>query len=410
MEEINNSNNNDLDDCHVSQTKSLIIDKNYKKLNNKKYNSKEYSNQKKLVNTLASINDIRKKQRQIKQCFLDITNTKKKKEKNILKNKIRTFHQIENEEKENITQVIYKSELKTKRYDNKTKNIKHNKIKIEKINLDTAKKSNFIINRHPHKEPSENNKNKKLIIEESNINNKYLLNFYNSPNKNTISVKDFNKTFYDKNLLNKVKTNLEYIKLINPSTSIKNENTNHNNRYNISENTLNKNINKNSIELKKDKNKSTKISFKNTKRFYAHLEIFISLYLKRIFKCFIKIIKHYERPNIFINNIEQLRNERPNINNYGPIFNVNNAHCSLYYSINVNQNKLYNTIFDNRNIYSIANNTINPIIESSENTKNPQMRINNCNFISPENHITVEFCLILQIINFNFFSKKQTKI
>ena len=384
MEEINKYDKNNLYNSLTNPKKNLFIEKY------NRYDHKDISNNKKPIelNTITSYNDIRKKQRQIKQCFLDISNTKLKKEKNLQKKKIRIFKGIENDEKENISKNISKdinkSEIKTIKYDNKTKNIEINKIKIGNINLDTAANTKSITKRDFYKNPYEN-KNKNKIIEEPNIINKYISNFYNSKKQKITSFKGFNKAFYDKDLLNKENYNVEHFKLINPYNinRLLNENY-YNNRYTISEKILYNNTNNNSIE-------KTKISFKNIKSFYAHLEIFLSLYLKRKFKYFIKIVKKYEKSNIN-NNVEQFTNERTNINNYGPIFNLNNSHCSLYYSININENKLYNTIIDNRNISSITNNNniipLNKNVEI-ENNKKLQSGRNNSNSISIRHNINI---------------------
>ena len=86
------------------------------------------------------------------------------------------------------------------------------------------------------------------------------------------------------------------------------------------------------------------------------------------------------------------------MNNYRPIVNVNNAHCSLYCSINLNQDKLFNSLFDNRNIYNIENNTFTPLIKSNEIKNIKQFNkdgINNINkrnrllFVSPEYDTTL---------------------
>ena len=68
------------------------------------------------------------------------------------------------------------------------------------------------------------------------------------------------------------------------------------------------------------------------KMFYAHLELLISLYLKRNYNYFIQQIKNYGKMKVSENNLN-LYNTTNNQNQ--PIINLNNAHCSLYYSINM---------------------------------------------------------------------------
>ena len=334
------------------------------------------------------------------------------KEKNLLKKRIKIFKGIESDRKENIFTDINKSEIKTNECDNKSKIIKVNKMKLEKINLDIDIDSNSMTNRNFYKKPYQNDKINKLTIEAPNNIKKYISNFYNLKKPKVISIRGFNKTFYNKDLLlNKENSNLQYkqykqlIKINNCSSD-----KIYNYRYNYSENAFNICTNKNPFEINKVKNNSSKISFKNIKSFYAHLEIFISLYLKRIFKNFIKKIKNNEKSNI-INNIENLHNPKTNINNFGPIFNVNNAHCSLYYSINVNQNKLFNTISDDSNEYynnNTFNSTINPLTKSIEIGKNrkPLIAINSCNFIGPKHKININSNND-EINNKNIYSKKK---
>ena len=398
MEEKNNLTNNDFLTSRTTIKKNILTDKNNKKPDIKKYNSKQntISNKKLEQNKMTPINDSKRKQKQIKQCFLDITNTKEKKEKEIQNEEIKPFNEKEkeNEEKQNISKDGNKSELKTNKY---TKNIKVNKIKIEKINLENAIKTNSNTNRDFYKRPIDNNKNINLNLEQPNIINKYISDFYNSKkSKILLSVKDFNKTNFDKDsLTNNDFLNSDYnnINLINQFNK---NNLQYENSYrysNFSSNTYNNNA----IEINQVPYNSSKISFKDIKSFYAHLEIFISLYLKRILKYFIEKIKKYEKPKININ-INQIQRDGTDMNNYRPIVNVNNAHCSLYCSINLNQDKLFNSLFDNRNIYNIENNTFTPLIKSNEIKNIKQFNkdgINNNNkrnrllFVSPEYDTTL---------------------
>jgi hypothetical protein len=123
-------------------------------------------------------------------------------------------------------------------------------------------------------------------------------------------------------------------------------------------------------------------SYKNIKTFCAHLEIFVCLYLKRIFKLFLhNIIYNVQKPKY--NNNKELNNSR-NIkgNNEANISNVNNAYCSLFDSINSKQDKEFNTIIDNQNKHFKENNSFTPITKRSiiENMKQmTKEKINNIN-------------------------------
>ena len=364
MEQKNNITNNDFFNYYTNKEKYANIVQNIKKSGIKKYNSKANTNTLKKVesNNLTSVNENKKKQKQIKQCFADLIKTKQHKEKYIKKEEIKLIKSKEKEEGEKvrINKDINKSELKKTKYDNKTKNIKVNKIKIEKINLDNAININSITNRDFYQKSTERNRNSNLTSENLNIKNNYA-DLNNSKKSNIISV---NKTNVDKDLLNMEFHSSEYINFMNPynkNTTLIDKSKN-NYRYNISTNTYS------TTGKSKISNNSSKIliSFKNIKTFYAHLEIFISLYLKRIFNYFIEKIKNYEKTRNFINNIELVKTETSKNNNYRPIVNVNNAHCSLYCSINLNQDKLFSTIFDNQNVYSISNNAFTPLTKRNE--------------------------------------------
>lgn len=385
MEQKNNLTNNDYFNYYTNKEKYSNISQNFKKLGIKKNNSKNNTlNPKKLdSNNLTIINENKKKQKQIKQCFADLIKTKQHKEKYIKKEEIKLVKSKEKEEEEIKGKInnINKSELKKNKFDNKTKNIKVNKIKIETINLENTINVNSITNRDFYQKSSERNN---LINENPNNNTNYI-DFNNQKKLNIISVKAFNKVNLDKDLLNMEFHNSEYINFINPcnkNTSLIDKSKN--NRYNINSNTYSNNT---TTGKSKISNNSSKIllSFKNIKTFYAHLEIFISLYLKRIFKFFIEKIKKYEKPKI--NKIEIITTETSKNNNYRPIVNVNNAHCSLYCSINLNQDKLFSTIFDNQNLYSIANNTFTPLTKRNEIKNIKQFAKGNSNNYNKRNRI-----------------------
>ena len=140
-----------------------------------------------------------------------------------------------------------------------------------------------------------------------------------------------------------------------------------NNLYNLSLNNYSKNkfnMNNNLKYLLTEKRKPANYSkgifnFKNIKMFYAHMELLISLYLKRNYKFFIEQIKKYQKI-IFLENNINLYNS---INNHNlPIINLNNTHCSLYYSININK--------DNDNIFNTLNMNKDKINNSQKKEQN----------------------------------------
>ena len=107
------------------------------------------------------------------------------------------------------------------------------------------------------------------------------------------------------------------------------------------------------------------IKFKDIKTFIAHIEIFFSLCLKKIFNYFIENLKVYEKQKKvkrFYNNDETKENK------FRPIVNVNNAHCALYCSINVNQDKLINTLLNSQNFSSFSKNTYTPLTKKKQSS------------------------------------------
>ncbi len=355
----------------INKEKFSSINQNIKKARIKKINPKVNSMvpKKTELNNLTILNESKKKQKQIKQCLYDLTKTKEKKEKSIKKEKNKIVGIIKkNEEKQkSINNDINKTSLKENNNDF-NKNIKVNKIKIEKINLDNVNNINSVTNRDFYQKSYEKNKNFNLISECPNISNNK--EFNNSRKTNIISVKSFNRSHINKDLLYSQFRNSEFINFISPFNKETNncskiDNNKSNNRYNLSSNTFsNTTAGKSRIS-----NNSSKflISFKNIKTFYAHLEIFVSLYLKRIFKIFLQKINYIDNSkNINISNIDLLQKNGEEGNNNRPIVNVNNAHCSLYCSINVNEDKLFNTIFENHNTNSFINNGLTPLTRRTE--------------------------------------------
>ena len=341
---------------HTNKNKLFEVGQNFKKFGIKKYNSKTNTNipKRNEKNDIGSINDT--KQKQIKQCFLDLGKEKESKEKNI-KDEIKLINIKEKEDKQKQSENKNKSELKG------NKNIKVNKIKIEKINIENVINTNSMTNRDFYLKNSE--RNKKNIIESNKINN-YITDFYNTKKSNMISVKSFNKKNLEGDLINNDFKSSEFINFMNPynKNTFIYDNSKYNNRYNLSTNTFSNTTTGKS----KASNNSSKIliSYKIIKTFYAHFEIFICLYLKRIFKFFIEKIKNYKKSKNIINNMKLFHSEETEGNDYRPIVNVNNAHCSLYCSINLNQDKLFNTLFENPNLYSFSNNTFTPLTKRNE--------------------------------------------
>ena len=167
-------------------------------------------------------------------------------------------------------------------------------------------------------------------------------------------------------------------------------NNSDNNLYNLSFNINMKNkFNNNNIliNLSNEKNKenNSKIiyHFKNMKMFYAHLELLISLYLKRNYKYFIEQIKKYKKRKIYENNIN-LHNAMNNQN--PPIINLNNAHCSLYYSININKDNsdILKTLNLNDNVINIIRNN-----KDSKNNIPKKNYLNNKNEMKGNNNKTI---------------------
>ena len=357
----------------INKEKSSSISQNIKKARIKKINPKVNSMvpKKTELNNLTILNESKKKQKQIKQCLYDLIKTKEKKEKNIKKEKNKIVGFIKkNEEKQKSIRInndINKTSLNANKND-LNKNIKVNKIKIERINIDNVSNINSVTNRDFYQKSYEKNKNFNLISEGPNISNNK--EFNNSKKANIISVKSFNRCHLNKDLLYSQFRNSEFINFISPFNRETNnfskiDNNKNNNRYNLSSNTFsNTTTGKSKIS-----NNSSKflISFKNIKTFYAHLEIFISLYLKRIFKIFLQKINCIDNPkNINISNIDLIQKNGGEGNNYRPIVNVNNAHCSLFCSINLNEDKLFNTIFENHNGNSFINNGLTPLTRRTE--------------------------------------------
>ena len=271
--------------------------------------------------------------------------------KEIKDNNIKKLNKIKEKEKEKIfvnNNSLNKSEIKS---NNKT-DTKFGNIRVNKINFD--------IN---------DGKNKMDPYTNSNTNYRQInyIHLKNKKNKNS----DSNNL---RNITNDISENKD------ESDIQSNKNIKKSLLYNFSNELICKYNNRTAIVRKrigKEESSKKQIKFKDMKTFLAHIEIFMSLYLKKIFNYFLQKIQIYEKPKenpgIFNNNSYQLR----------PIVNVNNSHCSLYCSINVNQDKLINTLLNNKNFSSFSQNTNTPINKKKQNKieNNIEIKSNDNNII-----------------------------
>ena len=221
----------------------------------------------------------------------------------------------------------------------------------------------------------------KINFDKNDFQNKTGVLYNTNSNTNHLQL----NTIYLKNQENK--------NLFKEKKSSFNDNSNkYNNKTAIVKKRINKNANK----------------FKNLKTFFAHIEIFLSLYLKKIFKDFLKRLKLYEKNREKEGNF--INNDNYQLNNFRPIVNVNNAHCSLYCSINVNQDKLINTLLNSKNFSSFSKNTFTPINKSKQNKNenNNILKSNENNIIKRNKNISINPIGL----NFNTenFQKEQNKL
>ena len=271
--------------------------------------------------------------------------------KEIKDNNIKKLNKIKEKEKEKIfvnNNSLNKSEIKS---NNKT-DTKFGNIRVNKINFD--------IN---------DGKNKMDLHANSNTNYRQInyIHLKNKKNKNS----DSNNL---RNITNDISENKD------ESDIQSNKNIKKSLLYNFSNELICKYNNRTAIVRKrigKEEPSKKQIKFKDMKTFLAHIEIFMSLYLKKIFNYFLQKIQIYdkpkENPGIFNNNSYHLR----------PIVNVNNSHCSLYCSINVNQDKLINTLLNNKHFSSFSQNTNTPINKKKQNKieNNIEIKSNDNNII-----------------------------
>ena len=394
MERKNISQNQIFLKFNLNKEKNIKSNKSFKKTeiksyahSNKTYNkNKTISKIKKEQNNITNVNDCKNKnhQKQIKKYLfknVGIFNKNKNNNNNNLNYTfIKEFNGTDTKsKKQNFIINEFKKEDNT--------NSKKNNDELDNIYMNTNGNINITIN--PNTNINWNLKGNESIFKpnqqeqkkyNSNIDLFYFLN-NNKKNKrksNMMLAKSFNKRKINDKLINSEYINFNDINVNNnnnesfyENTPLKNKNNNYiyknyNNNINSYKNNKtietydNYTIKTNNKALSKN-NKSTNSSkhliyFKSIKTFYAHLEILISLYLKRNLKDFIEKIKE--------NKLEENSNKN---NQTTPIINVNNAHCSLYCSININQNqdnqnnKILKTLlnknnhndFINENIYNV---------------------------------------------------------
>ena len=223
------------------------------------------------------------------------------------------------------------------------KNIKVNKLNSNDISLKFINSTYFKTNRDFYYSKPLNKRNKS---------SNYFIDDYNTINYTNINnINNINSTLFPYNKHKRTKSDFIFLNnnFINKTNNDENIYSKFNTiRDNIINNIITTENNNNNKEAEEDI-----YNFKNMKMFYAHLELLLSLYLKRYFKFFIQRIKQYEKIKNIVN--VNLYNALNNNNNNQPIINLNNAHCSLYCSININKDN--NEIFDTNN--NINNNNIN---------------------------------------------------
>ena len=229
------------------------------------------------------------------------------------------------------------------------KNIKVNKLNSNDISINNIY---FQTNRDFYRSKPFNKRNKST--------NNYFKDNYTTINYNNINTNAFIPYHHKK-----TKSDMSFVN--NNFISNTNFEDNSYGKFNIRDNIL-----KNLISEKKNKMNISKeihniYNFKNIKMFYAHLELFLSLYLKKNFVFFIQRIKQYKKYKNTVNN---------NLYNSQPIINLNNAHCSLYCSININKDN--NEIFNNEQNFKILN-------KNNKNNYFSKKDIKNKNIYVPKN-------------------------
>ena len=298
----------------------------------------------------------------------------------------------------------------------KTKKVVNQNIKENKENNNNKK----INNKAKEKEKGKNIiLNSKAEIKPAKAESKIMdikvnkINFFKNESKNIINTSINNNININNNI-----SNINYTQISNENSNLKyNHSLTNENNYMTPINKNQKSIflykynNKTSIINKKlAKEESKKLyKFKELKTFLAHIDIFLSLFLKKNFKIFIQRMKSYEKKEE--NDIKSNNNDNSK-NNLRPIVNVNNAHCSLYCSINVNQDKLINTLLNNQNISAFSNNTYTPITKKNKSKiQNNALKTNEINIIKRNKNFSInQIGLKFNTDNMNEVNEEQNKL
>ena len=379
MEIKNNNINNDFFEYYSKKEKTPNTIKTFKKIGINTYTHNgelcRISEKKNKQNNLTIINETKNRQKQIKKYLMDSN------KKEGIKTKIK--------ENNNIKELNI-SEIKTSNLDNTIKNIKVNRMKINDIHKENGVSPNT--NMDFYNKTIEKKKSFNInCIEQNKFQNKLNSNnfyYYFNNNKknqrksNIISVKSFNK---NKDFINDQLLYSDYINAVGPFNQDNNNFSFYD--YNIlnnkkSKNNLTNNTFSNFTTTGPGKSQISQnsskilINFKNIKTFYAHLEILISLYLKRNFKYFIEKVNEYNKKKL--DSLDLYKNFN---NKNGPIINVNNAHCSLFCSININPDNNNNNSNNNKLFNTVFNSTNTPLTEINE-VENDESKILNKDFIS----------------------------
>ena len=308
MEKKNNGSSTNFLNSSCNKDKYANSDKNFKKIEINTYvhstKNSTISKNKNELNNLSILIEGKNRQKKLKKYLFSSYKNLEMFNKNINNNLSLNKKEEEIRENENIKEF---NATEIKKNKNQIKNIRVNKLKIEEVykdnDLNINPNSNTIRGDFFHK-PPERNKSFNFYDNQNKFqNNMNLLYFLNGNKKNQrksniISVKSFNKNKDSNNHINS-----EYINFNNNNFSFYENNVINNNTTNYKSNKIAGTYSNGTTTGKsKISTNSSKIlsNFKNIKTFYAHLEILISLYLKRNFKYFIEKIKVINKKMIII--------------------------------------------------------------------------------------------------------------
>ena len=331
----------------------------------------------------------------------DIPNYKKNEKNILLKNQAQIKSRIKNYKMTNNELLPKKSETKfytkinsqinkpkTKRYiKNNSKEIQDDNIRKQNKKEKEIEKIKFIITENPvdKTEIRANNKNenriKNIKVNKINLDKINILNKTNNASNTNQNQQYLNAIYLKKpddkikNFLNNTQANYEYD---NNTLYLSKQ---HQIEKKTSFNGLNNKYNNKTTIVKKKLVKES-IKFKDIKKFLAHIDIFLSLFLKKTFKFFLKSIKTYKKS---LDVKGELNKDAYKVNDFLPIVNVNNAHCSLYCSINVNQDKLINTLLNNQNFNNFSDNIYTPISKKKKKENQNYILRSNENSLNKRN-------------------------